>query len=94
MAVLTTRNPLSYDEVKNYLDEKVNCEAAHWGEDYIYTRWAREARDKKLEAFSRGEVIPVHTEEYNDKYGNGTGSYSDTLFSDGHVETTCYGYLD
>lgn len=94
MAQIMERNPLTEQEVYEYLDKKVQAEAAHWGEDYIYTQWAREARDRKMEQFRRGEVVEVYTVTYCAGYGNGTGDYSDTLYSDGTVRTACYGYID
>ena len=94
MARLESRNPLTEQEVYEYLDKRVQREAKRWGEDYIYTRWAREARDKEMEKFRQGEVVKVYSVEYSDSYGNGTGDYTDTLYSDGTVRTACYGYCD
>lgn len=88
------RTPLTRQEVLIYLNDEVEKNAKQWGEDYIYTRWARESRDKMLKKFDAGEVIPVYTASYVDSYGNGCGDYSDTLYSDGTVKTACYGYLD
>lgn len=94
MRAIEERTPLTRQEVYDMLTEKVNKEAKQWGEDFIYTIWAREARDEKMAKFDRGEVVLVKTVDYVDSYGNGCGNYSDTLYSDGHVETACYGYLD
>ena len=94
MAQIMERSPLTEQEVYEYLDIKVQAEAKHWGEDYIYTEWARKARDRKMEQFRRGEVVEVYTVEYRAGYGNGTGDYADTLYSDGTVRTACYGYSD
>lgn len=91
---IESREPLTRQEVVDFLEEGVEKERRHWGEDYIYTRWAKEYRDKQLEKFDAGEVVAVKTESFVDSYGNGCGDYSDTLYSDGHVETACYGYLD
>ena len=88
------RQPLTEAEVYEYLTQKVEAEEKHWGVDYIYSKWAREARDKYMKEFREGKVVPVHTITYVDKYGNGCGDFDDTLYSDGHVETSCYGYLD
>lgn len=92
--VIESRNPLTRDEVLAYLNQKVEREEEHWGKDYIYTQWAREARDKKMKDFDEGKVVSVWTEDFVDSYGSGTGNYSDTLYSDGHVETACYGSYD
>ena len=91
---LQNRAPLSEQEVWDFLTQKVEAEERHWGVDYIYSQWAREARDKYMSAFRAGEVVPVCSRSYVDKYGNGCGDYEDTLYSDGHVETACFGYLD
>lgn len=88
------RKPLSRDEVVTMLNVKVEATEKQWGKDYIYSKWARENRDKLLEKFDAGEVIPVRTVQYNSSYGNGTGDYEDVLYSDGSVKTCCYGYLD
>ena len=88
------RAPLTRDEVLAHLDTKVAVEEKHWGKDYVYAKWARERRDSLIKKFDAGEVIPVQTVSYNDSYGNGTGDYEDTLYSDGTVKTVCYGYLD
>ena len=88
------REPLTENEVWEYLDGKVRQEAKHWGENYIYTEWAREARDEKMQKWRNGEVVLVYTERYVDSYGNGCGDYEDELYSDGTVKTACYGYLD
>ena len=88
------REPLTRDEVLNHLNNKVEAEENHWGKDYIYAKWARERRDSLIKKFDAGEVIPVQSIQYSDSYGNGTGDYEDTLYSDGTVKTACYGYLD
>ncbi len=88
------RDPLTETEVYEYLNQEVERNAKQWGEDYIYTQWAREARDRKMEQWRAGEVVLVHTEHYVDSYGNGCGDYEDELYSDGTVKTACYGYLD
>ena len=92
--VIEQRAPLTESEVLAYLNEHVEKTEKQWGPDYIYTEWAREWRDKQIGLFRAGEVVEVHTEEYVDSYGNGCGSFADTLYSDGTVKTSCYGYLD
>lgn len=94
MKALETRNPLTRDEVLAFLNENVEKNRNQWGEHYIYTEWAKEARDKKLKDFDEGKVIAVKTVSYCDTYGNGLGDYSDTLYSDGTVKTVCFGYSD
>lgn len=88
------REPLTEQEVYEYLSENVESNARQWGENDIYTRWAREAREKKMAEFRSGKVVDVHHVSYCDSYGNGTGDYTDVLYSDGTVKTICYGYSD
>lgn len=92
--VIEQRAPLTEAEVLEYLNKNVEKNAKQWGEDYIYTQWAREWRDKQMDQFRKGEVVEVHRETYVDSYGNGCGDYEDILYSDGTVKTACYGYLD
>jgi hypothetical protein len=94
MMYLQKRDPLTEEEVIAMLDEEVADTVKQWGEDYIYSRWARENREKKLEKFRNGEVIEVKCVSYSAAYGNGTGNYDDVLMSDGTVKTYCYGYYD
>lgn len=91
---LESREPLTREEVIQYLNQKVESTEKQWGVDYIYSKWARERRDELIGKYDAGEVIPVLTEEFVDSYGNGCGSFEDTLYSDGTVKTACYGYLD
>lgn len=91
---IESREPLTEQEVWDYLSIKVDREEKQWGKDYIYSRWAREYRDKQMAKFKAGEVVEVHTESFVDSYGNGCGNFEDVLYSDGSVKTACYGYLD
>lgn len=88
------RTPLTEEEVIAYLNDHVKETEEQWGVDNIYSEWARKSRDKKLEAYRRGEVIEVCTVPYVDSYGNGCGNYDAILCSDGSVKTVCYGYYD
>lgn len=91
---IESREPLTEQEVWDYLSIKVDREEKQWGKDYIYSQWAREYRDKQMAKFKAGEVVEVHTESFVDSYGNGCGNFEDVLYSDGSVKTACYGYLD
>ena len=91
---IQSRNPLTEEEVYQYLTQEVEKNEKQWGPDYIYTKWAREARDKKMAQFKAGEVVQVYSESYVDSYGNGCGNFEDILYSDGSVKTACFGYLD
>lgn len=94
MKPIEERKPLTEEEVISYLNEKVKDTEERWGKDNIYSVWARESRDKKLEAYRNGEVIEVCNVSYVDSYGNGCGNYEAILCSDGSVRTACYGYYD
>ena len=94
MKIFEKREPLTEEEVIAYLNKEVESTERQWGVDYIYSRWARESRDKKLEAYRNGEVIEVCSVNYVDSYGNGCGDYEAVLCSDGSVKNYCYGYLD
>ena len=92
--VIEERSPLTEEEVWEYLSKNVERNIKQWGENYIYTEWAKEARDVKFAKWKNGEVVAVETQQFVDKYGNGCGDYEDVLYSDGTVKTFCYGYLD
>ena len=94
MNPIEERKPLTEEEVITRLNEKVKETEERWGKDNIYSVWARESRDKKLEAYRNGEVIEVCNVPYVDSYGNGCGNYEAVLRSDGSVRTICYGYYD
>lgn len=92
--MIEARNPLTQREVFEYLDNAVKKEEDHWGVDSFYAKQARKVREKKVAEYKAGEVIPVYYCEYCDSYGNGTGEYTDILYSNGTVRTLCYGYSD
>lgn len=91
---LKSREPLSEQEVWDYLSQNVAATEKQWGTDNLYSEWARKAREEKMAEFHEGKVVSVCVDHYVDNYGNGCGNYTATLYSDGHVETACYGYLD
>ena len=86
--------PLTETEIRMFLDRHIQQVAEQWGEDNFYTEQAKEHKNKILSKFKAGEVVPVDSYEYNAAYGNGTGSYDKTLYSDGTIKDGCYGYLD
>ena len=65
-------------------------QAKQWGEDYIYTKWAREAKERKLSDYDAGKIIEVEREEYHDCGMD----YCDCFMSDGSVSTLNFGYSD
>lgn len=86
--------PLTEEQVKMFLDKKVEDTKQKWGENSYYTNSAEQLRSEYLSRFRKGEVVPVFSEEYTDAYGNGTGSFANTLMSDGTIQKCCFGYLD
>lgn len=85
---------MTESEVRMFLDRNVEKNKEQWGETNYYTQEAERYRDKILSRFRAGEVVPVDHFEYNASYGNGTGAYDRTLYSDGSIKDGCYGYLD
>jgi len=85
---------LTETEVRMFLDKRIKDAEEQWGESHFYTEQAKEHKDKILAKFKAGEVVPVDTYDYVAGYGNGTGSYDKTLYSDGTIKDGCYGYLD
>jgi len=94
MKYLESREPLTKQEVIDMLNEHVESVERRWGKDDFWSKQARESRDRNLDKYMNGEVVQVKTVNYSAAYGNGTGDYTDVLYSDGHVETWCYGYID
>lgn len=88
------REPLTEQEILEYLNNKVEQEVKHWGENSYWADQAKKSRDERMRKWKAGEVVLVYTEQYVDSYGNGCGDYEDELYSDGTVKTACYGYLD
>lgn len=86
--------PLTESEVRKFLDRYVENVKRQWGENNYYTKQAEEYRDKIISDFKNGKVVPVDSYEYNTAYGNGTGSFDKTLYSDGTIRDGCYGYAD
>ena len=84
------REPYTREELEAKYDEHIIAQANHWGDDYIYTEWARESKAKNLQAYDEGKVVAVYTEEYH-KDGM---DWAKTYYSDGTVSTTNYGYSD
>lgn len=86
--------PLTESEVRMFLDRHIKQVKDQWGESNFYTQQAEEHKERILAKFKQGEVVPVDSYDYNAAYGNGTGSYDRTLYSDGTIKDGCYGYLD
>ena len=78
------------DDIVRILDAKVEATAAQWGENYIYTRWAKDKMESDLAKYDAGEVITVET----DTYIENCTEYERVYMSDGSVQTINYGYID
>ena len=78
------------DNIVRILDAQVEATAAQWGENYIYTRWAKDKMASDLAKYDAGEVIPVET----DTYIENSIEYERVYMSDGTVQTINYGYID
>lgn len=70
--------------------QKIDRNAKQWGDDYIYTNWARAAKAKNMQDWKEGKIVKVYTEEY---HKNGM-DFSNTYYSDGTMTTACFGYDD
>lgn len=84
------REEFSREEIEKIYDQKIAREAKKWGENYIYTKWARESKVKNLEQYDEGKVVAVYSNEY---HLDGM-DWADTYYSDGTKVTSCYGYTD
>lgn len=78
------------DDIVRILNELVEATAAQWGENYIYTRWAKDRMETQLATYDAGGVISVETETYIE---NST-EYEKVYMSDGTVRTINFGYID
>lgn len=78
------------EDIVSKLNEQVRQTEKQWGVDYIYSKWAREARDQKLAEYDSGKVIVVEKESYFENHMD----FQDEFMSDGTVQTTCYGFSD
>ena len=86
----TTGRTYTRENIVRILSDKVEATAAQWGENYIYTRWAKDKMASDLAKYDAGEVIPVET----DTYIENSIEYERVYMSDGTVQTINYGYID
>lgn len=78
------------EDIVQILGEQVEATAAQWGENYIYTRWAKDKMMSDLAKYDAGEVIVVETDTYIEH-----GVENEVVFmSDGTVQVVNYGYID
>jgi len=77
------------EDIERLLDKHIKAEADHWGENYIYTKWAREHKTTALDAYDR-HLEPVHVAKLDWHYEDGC-DFEDWLYTDGTIRTSVYG---
>lgn len=78
------------DMVVRALDDAIEMNVNKWGEDYIYTKWARERKVQTLADYDAGKVVYVGSEWYHEHGMDFEREY----YSDGSTKDKCYGYSD
>lgn len=78
------------EDIVKALDAHVAQNAKQWGEDYIYTRWAKKYREETIAKYDAGEVVMVEKEYYRE---NGM-EFIRKFYSDGSIGEISYGYMD
>ena len=78
------------EDIVRILDADIEKNVRQWGTDYIYTRWARENKEKILADYDAGMVVLVEKEWYCE---NGI-EYKTEYYSDGSTRDLCYEYCD
>lgn len=78
------------EDIVRILDADIESNVRQWGANYIYTRWARDHKDKVLADYDAGKVVLVEKESY---YDHGM-DYEKEYYSDGSVQDICYGWSD
>lgn len=84
------REAFTKAELEKEYNRKIDKNSKEWGNDSIYTIWAREAKIKNMRDWEEGKIVKVYTEYYHSQgmdFGN-------IYYSDGTMITTCYGYDD
>ena len=79
---------ITREKIVELLDEKIEKEAKKWGVNNIYTVWARENKEKVLNAFDNG-LDPVPVAEIGWRYEDGWDIHS-VLYTDGTVHEEIY----
>ena len=77
------------EDIVRLLDKNIYNKAQQWGDDYIYTKWARDHKTKALDAYDRN-LDPVQVAIIDRHYEDGY-DYEDWLYTDGSVKTFMYG---
>lgn len=76
------------EDIVRLLDRHIHEQAEHWGENNIYTQWAREHKAKVLDAYDRN-LDPVRVAVI-DRHYEGGFDFEDELFTDGSIKTSVY----
>ena len=97
---LEEREPFTRDELAQFLNgeiEKtysVECQyGAGWQAAYFKERDTKQA-EETLKRFDNGEIVAVKTVSYREDIGGGLCDFSETLFSNGKVSESFYGWSD
>lgn len=77
------------EDIVRLLDKNIYDNATQWGDDYIYTDWARKHKEKVLYAYDNG-LEPVSVAKIDWHYDNGY-DYEYYLYTDGSVKCSIYG---
>ena len=80
---------ITREDVVRLLDYRIAKDAEQWGEDYIYTRWSKEHKQKVLYVYDN-KFEPVQICKIDYRYDNGY-DYETVLFTDGSTRTYMYG---
>lgn len=98
--IIEMAHKATFEEVKEFWDAQVESEEKHWGKDYIYSEWKREARERALNDYKAGKPVLFYKEgEYFSHFdagccGYGGGSWGEDLYaelySDGTYEFHSY----
>lgn len=80
----------TFEEVKAFWDEQVRREEEHWGKDYIYSKWKRDAREKALNEFQEGKPVEFYKEYDHFGYGFYGEDVIAYLYSDGTYKIESY----
>ena len=78
------------EDIVRILDADIEKNVRQWGANYIYTRWARENKEKVLAGYDAGIVVLVEKEYYHEAGMDFEIEY----YSDGSTRDLCYGYCD
>lgn len=97
---LEERKPFTKKELVKYLNDDIE-ESYQFNIKYDYGNNARRFRERDIKRaedivkrFDRGEKVAVKTVSYREMCGNGLCDFSETLYSDGTVEESFYGWSD